>query len=80
MSDEKVDPRKHVQIEITLRRAGAKAKLHTSVRPVPNGQRIMVPFKEATGYVERGVARFVEEVLESEDDETPTDETATPAE
>ena len=80
MSDDKIDPRKHVAIEITLRGGGAKRKLHTSVRPVPNGQRIMVPYREATGYVERGVARFVEEFLESEDDETPTDETATPAE
>ena len=75
-----IDPRKHVWIEITLKRGGAKAKLHTSKRPIPNGERVAVPYKEATGYVERGVARFVEEYLESVDDETPTDEAPPAAE
>lgn len=80
MSDEKsIDPRKHVTVEITLRGGGAKRKLHTSKRPVPNGERIMLPYKEALGYVERDVARFVEEFLTGED-ENETDEAATPAE
>ena len=68
----RVDPRKHVYIRVTLR--GERSKLSTSKRPVPNGEVIAIPFREAMKYVERGVAELVDE--HPYDEAPPTDEAA----
>ena len=61
-----IHPRKHVWIEVTFARGGERAKLHTSVRPIRNGERIQVPYGEAKGYVERGVAKLIEDPYQDE--------------
>ena len=70
----RIDPRKHVYIRVTLR--GERSKLSTSKRPVPNGEVIAIPHREAVKYVERGVAELVDESPYDEEIPEETDDAA----